>query len=96
MQTQKTMIADALRIVRQDLDLSIDMVRAALRRNQQIEKRAATYLRLLKMAHEYRNDGLELGHADAGLFRQTEPLPFRTGFVGHTPEQVKALEWKMI
>ncbi len=93
MQTQKSMLADAMRLTAEDLDLSIQAVRSAIRRGQQIQRRAQTYLRLLKQASQYRAEGVELG-LYGPLFEPASPLPFRTQLVGHTPEQVKALEWK--
>lgn len=86
--------ADAMRIVSYDLDLAIDAVRGAIRRNQQIERRAATYLRLLKLAHQYRIEAEDAGY-DSPLWEIKEPKPFNTGLVGVTAEEAKARAWKV-
>lgn len=92
---KRNMMIDAMRITVQNIDSAITSVRGALRRGQQVERRAATYLRLLKQLHEYRLEGEDMG-LTGPLWDPRKPMPFRTGFVGHTAEQVKALEWKPV
>lgn len=92
--THRGQLADAMRIVAEDLDLAIDSVRGAQKRGKPCGGRARTYLRLLKMAMEYRAEAAEAGYVGP-LWDIIEPKPFNTGFVGISAEEAKARAWKV-
>lgn len=92
--THRGQLADAMRIVAQDLDLAIDSVRGAQKRGKPCGGRARTYLRLLKMAMEYRDEAAAAGYVGP-LWDIIEPKPFNTGFVGISAEEAKARAWKV-
>lgn len=93
--SQRGQLADAMRITAEDLDLSIDSVRGAMKRGKPCGGRARTYLRLLKMASAYRDEARAAGYIGP-LWDIIEPKPFNTGFVGISAEEAKARAWKVL
>ena len=90
MATEAQRTADALRYVMQDLDHSIEIIRRKLRKGMYVK--GEKYLSLVRKAAELREAGKALG-LDGPLFHIVEPVPYRTGFVGISREEVKAREW---
>ena len=90
MATEAQRTADALRYVMQDLDHSIEVIRRKLRKGMYVK--GEKYLSLIRQAEELRAAGAALG-LDGPLFHLVEPIPYRTGFVGISREEVKAREW---
>lgn len=90
MQTEAILTADAMRIVVQDLDRAIEVIRAKLQKG--IAVKGGTYRRMVRQAHELREKAARL-ELSGPLFQIIEPRPFKTGFVGCTAEQAKARGW---
>lgn len=81
---------DALRLTAQDLDICIDSMRKKMRRGREINRN--TYPDLIRRAYELRELSKEYGF-EGPLVTLVEPMPFHTGFIGRTREEVKAIEW---
>lgn len=84
-------LADAQRLTVQSLDIVIENMRRKLRRGKYCH--GTRYLELIRQAHELRAEGVERG-LTGPIFEELAPVPYRTGFVGYTADQVRAMEWK--
>lgn len=90
-------IIETQRVLVQDLIVEIEQVRSALRKGMDASRFADRYLATVRHSHDLRLKAEALGmDTDVGLLGITAPLPFRYHFVGHTAEQVRALEWKQL
>lgn len=82
---------DALRLTAQDLDICIDSMRKKMRRGRSFNR--LTYPMLVRRAYELREAAQAYGF-HGPLITLVEPIPYHTGFVGRTREEVAAIEWK--
>lgn len=84
-------LADAQRLTVQSLDIAIDVIRRKIRRGKYCHGRR--YLELVRQAYDLRAEGVERG-LTGPVFEDLTPIPYRTGFVGYTADQVRSMEWK--
>lgn len=93
MTTAAQLNADAMREYVKLLDEVIRKVRELHRVGKEAPKASARYLEYLRRAHEFREEAKEKGFGGP-LYNIVEPMPFHTGLVGLTTEQVHEREWK--
>lgn len=87
---ERSQTIDALRYTVQDLDKCIDVIRRKLRKGEYVK--GTNYLAKVRAAYELREAAIEMG-CNGPLIDLIEPMPFHTGFVGRSAEEVKAIEW---
>ena len=93
MATEAQLNADGMREYVKDLDAVICKVRELHRVGKEAPKASARYLDYLRRTHEFREKAEEQGFGGP-LYSIVEPMPFHTGLVGLTTEQVRDREWK--
>lgn len=93
MATEAQLNSEAMREYVKMLDEVIRKVRELHRVGKPAPKASARYLDYLRRAHEFREDAEEQGFGGP-LYNIVKPMPFHTGLVGLTTEQVREREWK--
>lgn len=82
---------DALRYTMQDLDRCIDSMRKKMRRGRPFNR--LTYPDLVRRASELREACVNEYGCYGPLIDLVDPIPYHTGFIGRSAEEVAAIEW---